>query len=194
MPYWPASGTDIATAIENGTLDIVPILPVNQPQSSSARLSVSAPYFSGNWVVVTRAGDDSIKSLPDLANKIIAGPPFNGIQDLVHTRYAVSQRETDSYEEAFRMVATGRADATIANAFMAGQMLRQTYAGRLKVAAATGGVPLEVGLGVSNRHPELLGIINKAILSIPPTISAPCARTGRKSGLRPVPGASSCRG
>lgn len=168
VPYWPASGADIATAVENGTLDIVPILPVNQHQASSARLSVSAPYFSGNWVVVTRAGDDSIKSLPDLANKIIAGPPFNGIQDLVHTRYAVSQRETDSYEEAFRMVATGRADATIANAFMAGHMLRQTYAGRLKVAAATGGVPLEVGLGVSNRHPELLGIINKAILSIPP--------------------------
>lgn len=80
--------------------------------------------------------------------------------------YAVSQRETNSYDEAFRMVATGRADATLSSAFMADRMLRQTYAGRLKVAADAGGVPLEIGVGVSNRHPELLGIINKAILSI----------------------------
>lgn len=167
VPYWPASAAGATAALENGTLDVVPILPLNRAAASHAPLSVSAPYFSGNWVVVTRTGNDSIKSLPDLADKVIAGPPLNGIYDLVRANYAVTQRETDSYAQAFLMVANGRADATIANAFMADLMLKQTYAGRLKVAAATGGVPLEIGVGVSNRHPELLGIINKAILSIP---------------------------
>jgi two-component system sensor histidine kinase EvgS len=166
VPYWPARGTDVGAVIGNGTVDIVPILPLNHVGPSTVPLSVSAPYFSGNWVVVTRAGNDSIKSLPDLADKAIAGPPFNGIYDLVRANYAVNQRETDTYEEAFRLVASGRADATIASAFMADHMLKRTYAGRLKVAAPAGGVPLEVGLGVSNNHPELLGIINKAILSI----------------------------
>ncbi|MFJ1252532.1 ATP-binding protein [Cupriavidus sp. CuC1] len=166
VPYWPTSAADVTAALENGSLDVVPTLPLNHPATSHAPLSVSAPYFSGNWVVVTRAGNDSIKSLPDLANKVIAVPPFNGVYDLVRANYAVNQREAGSYEEAFRMVATGRADATISSAFMADYMLTRTYAGRLKVAAATGGVPLEVGVGVSNQHPELLDIINKAILSI----------------------------
>ncbi|MDR3380627.1 ATP-binding protein [Cupriavidus basilensis] len=166
VPYWPPSAADVTAALKNGTLDVVPILPLNHAATGHAPLSVSAPYFSGNWVVVTRAGNDSIKSLPDLANKVIAGPPLNGFYDLVRASYAVSQRETNSYDEAFRMVATGRADATISSTFMADHMLRQTYAGRLKVAAAAGGVPLEIGVGVSNRHPELLGIINKAILGI----------------------------
>lgn len=166
VPYWPARAADVTAALKNGTLDVVPVLPLNHAATGNAPLSVSAPYFSGNWVVVTRAGNDSIKSLSDLANKVIAGPPLNGINDLVRACYAVSQRETNSYDEAFRMVATGRADATISSAFMADHMIKQTYAGRLKIAAAAGGVPLEVGVGVSSQHPELLGIINKAILSI----------------------------
>lgn len=51
---------------------MVPILPLNPAATGNAPLSVSAPYFSGNWVVVTRAGNDSIESLPDLASKVIA--------------------------------------------------------------------------------------------------------------------------
>ncbi|MDF3836012.1 transporter substrate-binding domain-containing protein [Cupriavidus basilensis] len=166
VPYWPSSKAQTKADLENGTLDVLPVLPLNHAATSEGLLSVSAPYFSGNWVVVTRAGDDSIKSVPDLADKLLASPPFDGVHDLVRASQAVSQRETATYAEAFRMVAAGRADAIISNASMAGYMLERTYGGRLKIAAPASGLPLEIGLGVSNRHPELLAIIDKAILSI----------------------------
>ncbi|MGO4330944.1 transporter substrate-binding domain-containing protein [Cupriavidus sp. 2TAF22] len=166
VPYWPASAAAASADIDTGTLDVVPVLPLNHPATGLGALTVSAPYYSGNWVVVTHVGNDSTHSLPDLAGKVIAGPPFNGIQELVGASYPVRRHETGTYEEAFRMVAEGKADATIASAFMADYMLKRAYAGRLRIATATGGMPLEVGLGVTSKHPELLAILNKALLSI----------------------------
>jgi len=166
VPYWPATAATASADLDSGALDVVPILPINHPDAGTGSLPVSAPYYSGNWVVVAQAGDDSIHSVADLAGKVVAGPPFNGIQELVGASYPVSRRETGTYEEAFRMVAAGKADATIASAFMADYMLKRAYAGRLRIAAATGGMPLEVGLGVTRQHPELLAILNKALLSI----------------------------
>ncbi|WP_454727087.1 MULTISPECIES: ATP-binding protein [Cupriavidus] len=166
VPYWPTTAAAASADLDSGALDVVPILPLSHPATGTDGLAVSAPYYSGNWVVVTRAADDDIHSMADLAGKVVAGPPFNGIQELVDASYPVDRRETGTYEEAFRMVAAGKADATIASAFMADYMLKRAYAGRLRIAAATGGMPLEVGLGVSGRHPELLAILDKAILSI----------------------------
>ncbi|WP_420993043.1 ATP-binding protein [Cupriavidus sp. 30B13] len=166
VPYWPTTAAAAGADLDDGALDLVPVLPLNHPATGQGSLSVSAPYYSGNWVVVTQAGNDGIQSVADLAGKVVAGPPFNGIQELVNASYPVRRHETGTYEEAFGLVAAGKADATIASAFMADYMLKRAYAGRLRIAAATGGMPLEVGLGVARQHPELLAILDKAILSI----------------------------
>ena len=79
-----------------------------------------------------------------------------------------SVRECDTIEEALSLVARGEADASLTNLTNASYIIKTAGLSNLKIA---GVLPefFELRFAVRNDWPELQGILDKALLSLPPT-------------------------
>jgi two-component system sensor histidine kinase EvgS len=120
--------------------------------------------FGGNsWVFVLPADSDVSLQLSDMAGKVLALPARHALLELIQKRYPdIRLQLVPTYAEARQLVEEGKADATLQNE--AGAWL---YPGELKVGRSVEGLWSPDRFSVIKTHPELLGILNKALEEFP---------------------------
>jgi two-component system sensor histidine kinase EvgS len=129
-------------------------------------LTITEPYFQGYWAIVAHVRQHGINNILDLAGKRVAVVLPNPIIDRLRATVPLQVVKAGSYRDAYRMVATGIADATLGNMMTANYLIRESYPEALRIVAPISGSPLNVGIGVPADEPMLLAILNKALLSL----------------------------
>ncbi|MGX0936773.1 two-component system, NarL family, sensor histidine kinase EvgS [Cupriavidus metallidurans] len=149
-----------------GAPTIQPIVPVDGPSVRADGLTITEPYFQGYWAIVAHVRQRGINNILDLAGKRVAVVLPNPIIDRLRATVPLQVVKAASYRDAYRMVATGIADATLGNMLTANYLIRESYPEVLRIVAPISGTPLNVGIGVPADEPMLLAILNKALLSL----------------------------
>ncbi len=134
-----------------------------------AYLNFSDSYLSFPLVIVSRKDSEFIGGIEDLYGKTLAVVQKNAViewlrQDGVkYLPYSVS-----TPLNGLEAVAFGRADARIENLAAASFLIEKHGLTNLKIAAPTPYGPYDLHMAVREDAPVLLGLINKALRSIPP--------------------------
>lgn len=131
-------------------------------------LGFTRPYMSTSFVVVVSSHTDWLHSLADLNGRSVAVPRGSVVAEFMRTHYPqVHIVEVESNVDDLPMISEGRVDAGIHLLSSANYLISRYYPD-LKVALALDQEPGQVSLAVSQTDPELLSILNKAILAISP--------------------------
>jgi len=146
--------------------DIVPLL--LRGRGSSEGMLLSSTYFRGFWVFVSRTGQTRVTGLSDLEGKRLAFNPPNSIVQRLKARVpGLVLVPVDSVVAAYEAVRTGQADLTLGSTKSANFMVEHIYPGVLQVGGSLGNAPIGLMMGVRADAPELLSIIDKALLTLP---------------------------
>jgi cystine transport system permease protein len=122
-------------ALEANRFDIV----ANQVTINAerkAKYDLSDPYAIGQGVIVTRADDDSIKSLADLKGKIAAENPTSNWAQLARDNGARVE-SVDGFAQAIKLLNQGRVNLVVNDSIAVYQYLAETGDKSVKIAAQT---------------------------------------------------------
>lgn len=126
-------------------------------------LDFTYAFGGNNWVFLVRADSDESLQLSDMAGKVLALPARHALLEFIQTHYPdIRLRLVPTYAEARQLVEEGEADATLQNE--AGAWLNP---GELKVGRSVEGLWSPDRFSVIKTHPELRGILNKALEEFP---------------------------
>ncbi|MFP3569938.1 ATP-binding protein [Paraburkholderia sp. SIMBA_030] len=159
---WPAT----IEAFQRGELAILTSYS-HDPRLKNAQHTRA--YESYPLVIVGREGEPAAQALNDFASRrIVVSPHIAGsislaIENIPATHVVVAP----SLDEALRMVANGQADVVVGNVAAVDVLLKQRYAGVLKIL---GTVSESDALGFAVRPDlgPLAGLIDRALLAMPP--------------------------
>ena len=127
-------------------------------------LDFSYAYGGQSWVYVIRDDRESPVSLADLSAKVLAMPTGHALLEFIRTSNPdIQLRLVPTYQDARSLVEAGEADATIQN--KAGALADR--AGHLKIGRSVEGGWSPDRMAVVKDHPELLSILNKALVEFP---------------------------
>jgi len=151
--------------IKNEDILFLPALAQNEERNKY--LNFTETYSAYPFVIVNRKNGDFIGGLKDLDGVKVAAPKNYYITGLL------KQEQIDmeliykaGTEECLLAVSTGEAEATVANLTVVSHYLNYSGFENLKIAAPTSYPKIEVKMGVSKNHPELLSILQKGINSV----------------------------
>jgi cystine transport system permease protein len=122
-------------ALEANRFDIV----ANQVTINAerkAKYDLSDPYAIGQGVIVTRADDNSVKSLADLKGKIAAENPTSNWAELARANGARVE-SVDGFAQAIKLLNQGRVDVVVNDSIAVYQYLAETGDTTVKIAAET---------------------------------------------------------
>ena len=122
-------------ALEANRFDIV----ANQVTINAerkAKYDLSDPYAIGQGVIVTRADDNSVKSLADLKGKIAAENPTSNWAELARANGARVE-SVDGFAQAIKLLNQGRVDVVVNDSIAVYQYLAETGDKTVKIAAQT---------------------------------------------------------
>ncbi|WP_321792963.1 ATP-binding protein [Caballeronia sp. J97] len=127
------------------------------------------PTGEGLLAIVTPAGRPPLRDAAALAGKRVALPEFSLLRNVVRQQVPdvrfVSTRPLDGQ---FATVAKDEADATVVDLTVANYALGNPYRDTLVMSGVLSTQPVPHGLTVAASEPVLLGIVNRAIRSLPP--------------------------
>lgn len=130
----------------------------------------SLPYLSDLMVIVTRKGEAHLRNIGALTGKTVAVMTMNPLHDTLRRQYrGVTVHPASSAREALEQLANGKVDAAIVSISIANYRLNQFHHNRLVISGTAGDLPRPISLGIAPHHPELLDIVNKAIISLSPS-------------------------
>ncbi len=129
----------------------------------------TTPTGESIFAIVTAVGRPPLRDAAALAGKRIAIPHDWPILSFVRED-APQARIVDSkpFDGPFRAVANGDADAAVADLPFANYAVGNPFRGTLTISGVLSTKPIPHGLIVSAGEPVLLGILNRAIASLPP--------------------------
>nr|WP_301295579.1 transporter substrate-binding domain-containing protein [Pseudomonas nitroreducens] len=131
-------------------------------------LSFTRPYMTASFVVVVPKGSDWLHSLDDLDGHSVAVPRGSIIADFMRARHPrVKLLEVENNVDDLAMISEGKVDAGIHLLSSANYLISRYYPD-LRIALALDREPGQFSLAVSQADPELLSILNKALLAIAP--------------------------
>jgi cystine transport system permease protein len=149
----------IFAALEANRFDIV----ANEVTINAERkqkYDLSEPYSVGEGVIVTRANDNSIKTLDDLQGKVAAESATSNWSDVA--RKAGARVETvEGFTQAIKLLNQGRVDATINDSIAVYAYLAETGDTTVKIAGSVG-EKSEQGFA-ARKNSGLLPDLNKAL-------------------------------
>ena len=149
----------IFAALEANRFDVV----ANEVTINAERkqkYDLSEPYSVGEGVVVTRANDNSIKTLDDLKGKVAAESATSNWSDVA--RKAGARVETvEGFTQAIKLLNQGRVDATINDSIAVYAYLAETGDTTVKIAGSVG-EKSEQGFA-ARKNSGLLPDLNKAL-------------------------------
>lgn len=154
---WP----DVLEKFTNGDIDIVPGI---GNSASEARLGlVSKPYSDYPLVIVGRDDAAFVNGIEDLEDKVIAIPRyFTSSNYIKETFPQYTVKDTDTIEQALRLVSNGQADVFVGHKLVAVYNIESLYLRNLKIIGVTDFKFFHSVL-VHPTDPVLLSILNKAI-------------------------------
>jgi len=151
--------------MKSGTSAIVPYGIGDAPMAGTVS---SAPTGEGIFAIVTAAGQPRRRDAAALAGKRVALAAYAPLQTLVRQQAPDARFiYTARLEEQLHAVARGEADATVTDLTFANYRVGNPYRGSLVVSGVLSTQPVPYRLSVAANEPILLGIINRALASLP---------------------------
>lgn len=170
----------LVDGVASGKADMLASLTPSQQRSQ--QLLFTRPYLRSAFALTVRKNVNDIHSLPDLRGKRLALVRNTGILQMVKTRYPEIQLViVENEQELLSRVASGQADASASILMMADYHIKTQYASQLKIVATVGDNPAWISFGVGRSEPELRSLLDKVLLSIPPSEMESLANRWRPS-------------
>nr|WP_275679115.1 transporter substrate-binding domain-containing protein [Pseudomonas entomophila] len=165
------SAETLMTSLSNGELGMVATdSPGNLPGQAFV---FSQPYLSMPYVLVRPASNLALNSLDDMSGKTLVLSQGSALLSFINDNYPLVRIATVSDpKEALDMVAQGKADAASVSLFSARYLVGQKQSDKLCITGTVGAAPAQRAFAVAKGAPELVSIINKALLSITPEETA----------------------
>ncbi|MBO3276580.1 transporter substrate-binding domain-containing protein [Pseudomonas schmalbachii] len=131
-------------------------------------LDFTRPYLSTSFVLVASKANNRIGGLADLKHKQVALPRGSAVASYIKEEFPdVRVVEVENAADAFPLVSEGKVDAAI-HLMASANFLISRYYRNLRIVATLDREPGHFSFAVSHADPELLSILNKALLAISP--------------------------
>ncbi|HKL21220.1 MAG TPA: transporter substrate-binding domain-containing protein, partial [Tichowtungia sp.] len=125
VSFETAPWAELKQKLADGALDVLPL--VGRTPEREALYDFTVPYLTLHGALFVREDETAIESLADLPGKTIAVMKGDNAEEYV-LRENLSEQvvSTSTYEEAFRKLSRGAADAVIAQKLMGVTLLKKT--------------------------------------------------------------------
>lgn len=134
----------------------------------TASLTFSRPYVINPFVLVTRTQPEHT-GLTGLKGQRVAIIKGSAAANWLEREWPdIEQVEVDAPIETYELLAEGRVDGVIQPQLGAAYLIDRFFRGRLQIDSVIGSQPALIGFATSHQNTELISIINKALLDIPP--------------------------
>jgi len=158
---WP----QVLKAARERHLDVVSIL--SETPERAEYLKFSTRLLRNPWVIVTKKGFRSVKSLGDMTQEKIAMGKSYAIVELSREAFPnLSITMVESPLTGLEAVMSGQVDAYVGNLGVVSYLIQQNGLTTLKINATAGVKPQSLHMGVRSDWPELVSILNKGLASI----------------------------
>lgn len=162
------NGAQARELLRKGDVDIAVAVTDNQ-QPPPPGIRYSPTFYRDNYVISSRA--ESNIDIDDLGDKplrvavVEKDPILNVIKDEYPQMMPVI---SDDAVSAFRMLKAGKVDTVVVSLAESVFMIDNFYKNRFKIDSVFTNESLQLSIAMASNKPELLGIISKALASIPP--------------------------
>jgi two-component system, NarL family, sensor histidine kinase EvgS len=160
---WPAA----IEAFQHGDLAILATASRNDPRLKGAQHTRA--YESYPLVIVGREDEPAARALNDFASRrvVVSSHIAGSIPFALDNIPAANVAVAPSLDDALKRVANGQADVLVGNVASVDILLKQHYAGVLKILGTVGGSDA-LGFAVRPDLGQLGGLIDRALLAMPP--------------------------
>jgi len=148
-----------------GKCDLVPA--INSSPERQKFLNFTSPYLESAVVIIARSDADYLDGFAALHGKqlgIVSGYIYDEI--LIRDHPAVQRVYAHSVRDAFRQVASGKLDATVASLLTATRLIQEQGLGNLKIAGDTG-FSHQLRVGVRKDDPALTEQLETIVSQLP---------------------------
>lgn len=157
----------LAELVKSGEADF--LAAITKSIEREEALMFTRPYLIEPVVLVIRNAEKNINSLADLKGKKLAVIQGNAQSEFVHLYFPdVQQVVTQSIPIALALLRSGKVDAAIGAMTNVDYQIAQHYKTQLRVAGTVDNVWSQTAFATRRDSPELLSILNKALLGISP--------------------------
>ena len=171
------------TQVRRGQVDALATM--SPTVEREAHVDFTRPYLSTSFVLLTHKDNTRLNNLADLNGKRVAVAHGSSLVSYVREQFPrVKLVEVDNYSDALPLLQEGKADAAL-QPMLTATFLVNRYYRDLRIAATLDLEPAQISLGVSRADPELLSILNKALLAISPEDMASIISRWSTSGASP---------
>ena len=147
-------------------VDILPVV-ARTPQREEM-MYLTSDYISFPLVIFTQNTAPFVGGINDLNHRVVAVEKSFVTQGILSEEYPqIELLETNTSLEALQALSNGKVDAYIGNLAVASYLIQQNGLVNLKVAAPTSLEDHHLAIGIRKDHPELAGILQKALNAMP---------------------------
>ena len=169
-PLMGMNWSQVLEAARQGNLDVIAC--VAKTPERKKYLSFTRPYLSFPMVIMTRDDAPFINGVQDFADNKLAVGKGHASQEYLQRDYPEQKLFVAAdIDAALRAVSNGKVDAYVDNIASITYAMHKLGITNLKVATTTP-YSMDLGFGVRKDWPELVTILDKALLSIPDTEKA----------------------
>lgn len=163
ITFKTAPWDQIKTELAEGRLDVLPL--VGRTPEREALYDFTIPYLTLHGALFVRENEDRIQGLSDLPGKRIAVMKGDNAEEYVRrARLSEHILTTGTFDEAFRMLASGKADAVIAQKLMGVSLLKKTGLTGIKVVGKpTEEFKQDFSFAVTKGNSRLLALLNEGL-------------------------------
>ncbi|WP_266170455.1 transporter substrate-binding domain-containing protein [Dyella subtropica] len=167
LTYVPAQNWAEATKLlEEGKVDLLPAVSPFSPESAR-RMDFSVAYMDYPVMIVTRVDANAVTGPHDLVGmRVTANTSKQSIKVVMDRLRGVTVIPVGTTEQGLAQVADGNADAFIGDLANADYVLRERFAGRLKISAPTDD-HVVLAMGVVKQYSPLVPLINRVLMGLP---------------------------
>lgn len=132
-------------------------------------LLFSRSYFTSAFVMVVRQQANAPRNLSELAGKRLAVIGGTGIGARIRSQHqGIQIIDAASATEALALLNSGKVDAAVNTLANSEYQIARYYRNRMRISATLGESPAYLSFAVPGGSAELLSIVDKVMLSIPP--------------------------
>ncbi|WP_278917700.1 transporter substrate-binding domain-containing protein, partial [Pseudomonas lactis] len=161
------NANEMVEELDDKRVDLVAALSIGEYSINPSR--VTRAYLISPFVVVTRRSEAEIRSLDELNGMTLALARDNPVSSWLAQHYPkIDQVIVPNTTEGIEMLADTKVDGTVGPRFSADYFVTQHFNADLHVSAVIGPKPARIAMVVAPGNEMLKGIIDAALLAIPP--------------------------
>jgi two-component system sensor histidine kinase EvgS len=155
----------IAAALEAGDIDAIPaVSPAYTAFDIRKNLIISAPYYVGSTIIVTRGNSELIFDPRKLDGKTVALKGGGAYENMLRNTFPnVRLYTVETPADALFALASGKADAAIGIDAVLLPILNERYRNELNVSGTLADAPPVMSVGTRRQLPELASIMEKSL-------------------------------